>query len=53
MKKQNREDGEGSIWKGHEDQAELGFVLKVRGSWTGAVGSANNPDGVGLGVRWG
>lgn len=53
VKKQNREDGEGSIWKGQEDQAELGFVLKVRGSWTGAVGSANNPDGVGLGVRWG
>ena len=50
VKKQNREDGEGSIWKGREDQAELGFVLKVRGSWTGAVGSANYPDGVGVGV---
>ena len=29
VEKQNREDGEGSIWKGLEDQAELGLVLKV------------------------
>ena len=29
VEKQNKEDGEGSIWKGLEDQAEMGLVLKV------------------------